>query len=92
MYIVHRPRFFHISFKFLVARSDAKFAYFLKGTRDYHFVESRLSSDQALKHPRAITLLITRYTGVRYADDNMPVLVPGMWFQNRTYPLLPGMY
>ena len=47
--IVHRPRIFsQKSCKILVARSYAKFAYFLKGTRDYNFVESSLSSDQAL--------------------------------------------
>ena len=41
--IVHRPRcFFQISCKIQVARSSSKFAYFLKSTRDYHFVESSL--------------------------------------------------
>ena len=40
--------FFQLSCKILLARSSTKFAYSLKSTRDYHFIESSLSSDQAL--------------------------------------------
>jgi hypothetical protein len=50
-YVYYRAQtslFFQISCKILVARSSAKFAYFLKSTRDYHFIELSLSSDQAL--------------------------------------------
>ena len=45
--------FFQISCKILFTRSSAKFAYFLKSMRDYHFVESSLSSDQASNEKNA---------------------------------------
>ena len=39
---------FEISCEILVARSSAKFEYFLKSMHDYHFVQVSLSSEMAL--------------------------------------------
>ena len=58
--------------------SDNRAYHFLKITRDYHFVESSLSSDQALnihgqyEHVSSPRHDSTRYTSVRYRH-----LVPG---------------